>query len=113
MPTEATNNVTIVISESQLTRLLDVQDFDKTKWDETCEHIFELGLSARENSIKATKKRNAQQKLADNIEAFNKYLAMTPELRNDPAKLLEVMQRFDLGLNALASEISSKKEKAA
>lgn len=107
------NEVSLSLTESQLSRLLDVQEFDKTKWQEACDHIFELGLSARENSIKATRKRKQAEELAKNVDAFNQFLKMSPETAQDPIKLLSVMQKFGLGINSLASEVSASAAKTA
>lgn len=103
-----TQEVIVRLSDKQFTRLLDVQEYDKQNQDEAIEHILELGLSARENSIAATKKRKSQEKLAANIEAFNKFLALSPETAKDPVKLLSVMQSFGIGINSIATEVSAK-----
>lgn len=117
MNNDTNNVITITLSDSQVTRLLDIQEFDKTKWQETCDHAFELGLSARENSIKATRKRKAADELASNVQKFNDFMKLSPETAKDPAKLLKVMQSFGLAINSLASEVAAnaqaKNEKTA
>jgi hypothetical protein len=102
--------VIVRLSDKQFTRLLDVQEYDKQTQDEAIGHILELGLSARENSIAATKKRKSQEKLAANLEAFNKFLALAPDTVNDPAKLLKVMQSFGIGVNSLVTEVAKQAE---
>lgn len=106
---EGTQEIVITISDEQFVRLMDVQENDKVKQDECALHIFELGLSARENSIKATNKRKSQEQLAKNLDAFNKFLKLAPETVQDSAKLLKVMQSFGLAINSLPQEVAAAK----
>ncbi len=107
------NTITLTLSDSQVSRLLDIQEFDKTKWQEAIDHCFELGLSARENSIKATKKRQAADKLADNLDKFNQHIKMFPADAKDPAKLMTLMQAFGLTPIAPAVIEAKSEEKTA
>lgn len=108
------HEVIVVLSDAQLTRLMDIQEFDKEKQDEAIAHCVELGISARENSIKATRKRLVESELSKGLELFNKHLARNPALAANPVELLKVMQSFGIGINSLATEVAqSSKSKAA
>ena len=78
---EKTQNIAhVLLTDEQLTRLLDVQEADRAKWDETIEHIFELGLSARENSIKAANANRARKAQAEAQEGIAHMLRVNPAL---------------------------------
>lgn len=67
--------VTIDLNDAQETRVLNVQENDRTKTDETIAYIFELGLKARENSIRATNQRKVADAKAQQLDNFNKFVA--------------------------------------
>jgi hypothetical protein len=77
-------------------RVLNVQEFDKERENECTEHLFLLGLSARENSIKATRKRNAAEKLLEATNKFSDYLRINPEVASDPVRMIAAMRNYGL-----------------
>ena len=56
---EMTNTFTLNLTDEQYTSILNIGEYDKQKDSEVIEHVVALGISARENSIKASRKREA------------------------------------------------------
>lgn len=86
----------LTLTDEQMTRLLDIQDNDKESQGDAVSHIFALGLSARENSIKATRKRKDAEKAADAQNALAKLIALDPTILTDASKLSGIMQKLGI-----------------
>jgi hypothetical protein len=67
--------IEIELNDAQETRLLNVQDSDGGKFDAVVSHVFELGLRARENSIKASNARKLADEKAAKLDKFNTFVA--------------------------------------
>lgn len=96
------------LTDADKTRVLDVAQFDKMKTDEACEHLFALGLSARENSIRATRKRQDAERLLTATAKLQDYLRVHPEDASEPAKLIAAMRAFGLAPLAQTSSATTK-----
>lgn len=64
-----------LLSDKLQTSVLDIQEYDGQKIDEVVEHILELGINARLNSIKATRARKIAEKKAEQLDKFNAFVA--------------------------------------
>ena len=113
---KSSNTLQVIITDEELTRLLDVQEADKEKWDAVCYHIFQLGLSARENSIKATKERNTQKEHAAARHKIASYMRINPALAAVVGQLIaaDVILASDSVklLSALVLEVAKRSMKA-
>jgi hypothetical protein len=109
---DTSNTIQIIITDEELTRLLDVQESDGTKWDATTYHLFQLGLGARENSIKATLKRKSAEEQQLAKEKIASFLRINPAL----AQVVCTLQMEDAALftdsvkllTALALEVAKQ-----
>ena len=107
-----TNVVTITLTDAQLTRLLNIQETGKSKWNETCEHAFELGMRSREHSIAAQAKRKSSEELVANTARFNTWLLANPKQAANPEMLVAMMRAF-LVVPKVVEQIASIDEAAS
>ncbi len=92
----AGNPLSLNVNDELMTRLLDIQQNDGGKIDEVVLHVFELGVSARENSIKAQQKRKQEEAKAKAFDALNQLLALNPSIAAQPEELMAAMQRLGI-----------------
>ena len=85
MPTPEANDkqtVSVDLTDKEFSRLLDCQEYDGKKIGEYAVYIFMLGVSARENSIKATRQRKLAEEKAGRLDKFNAFIAQGMKLED-------------------------------